>query len=135
MTAGDESDLPFRALASSLVRSALGLGSNTARMLGVEASDVAQRVGRRLALLVVSTALLTAASVCLLAAAALFVHESAGMPRWAAAAVVGVVALTLAAAGLRVAVVRLVDPDVTFPKTRGELSKDVKALTRAVGEA
>jgi hypothetical protein len=122
----DERGIPD--LARDLIRAALGLGRNTARMLGLEAREIARRTGRRVALLVASAVIAGAGIVLVLGALTLVAERFLGLPRWASLALVGMLALGAGAAGIASAVRRLGDPDLAFPETIGEITKDVDAL-------
>lgn len=128
----DEKGIPD--LVRDLVRVVLGLTRSTARMFGLEAREIVQRLGRRVALLIACSVVAGAGVVLLLASLAIVLETVAHLPRWAGLAIVGLFALGAGAAGVSFALRRLGEPDLAFPVTMGELSKDVDALTGAAEE-
>lgn len=126
-TLPDERGIPD--LVRDLLRAALGLGRNTARMLSIEARGIARRTGRRIALLVASAVVAGAGIVLLLAAVTVAAEQFLHLPRWASLALVGTLALGAGAAGVATAVRRLGDPDLAFPGTIEELTKDLDAMS------
>lgn len=115
-------------LLRGLLRAVLLVGKSTARLAGIEAREVFTRLGRRMALLVAAAIVAGAGVVLVLAAFAFVAEGELSLPRWAAFALVGTVALALGGCGVAWAVRRLGAPDLAFPGTIAELSKDVEAL-------
>jgi hypothetical protein len=120
---------PVPDVVRDLVRAVLALLASTARMLRVEARDVARRAGRRLALLVASATIAAAGLLLLLGGAAFLLEGALGFPRWAAFATVGACALAAGAVGVSLGVRRLASEDLLFPATCAELEKDLHAAT------
>lgn len=121
-------------LVRDLIRAALGLGRSTARMLGLEAREIARRTGRRVALLVASAVVAGAGIMLLLGSLTVAAEQFLHLPRWASLALVGTLALGAGAAGIATAVRRLGDPDLAFPGTIEELTKDLDAMSGTRGE-
>lgn len=130
MTATDTDERSAVEVAGGLVRAVLALARSTARMAGAESREVAGRVGRRLGLLVAASVVAAAGAVALLGAAAILAERALGIPRWAAFAGAGALALAGGAWGVAVALRRLAAPDLAFPRTVAELEKDLAALDR-----
>jgi len=122
----DERGIPD--LVGDVLRAVFGLGRNTARMFGLEARDVSRRLGRRVALLIVSTILVTVGLLLVLGCLAVIAEQMFRLPLWAGLALLGAAALGAGALGIRAALRRLGDADLAFPETIAELSKDADAL-------
>jgi len=122
-------------LVRGLLRSVLLLGRSTARLAGLEAREIAARLGRRVALLVASAIVAAAGLMLVLAGAAFVAERTLALPRWAAFALVGALALAAGGVGVAIAVRRLGAPDMAFPETVAELSKDVDALASRRGDS
>jgi len=118
-------------LVRDLLRAVLGLVRSTARMFGLEAREVARRLGRRIALLVISAVIAAAGAVLLLGGIALVAERALGLPRWAAFALAGAIALGAGALGIRAAIRGLCGADLAFPETVAELTKDIDALAES----
>jgi membrane protein implicated in regulation of membrane protease activity len=104
-------------------------------MAGLEARQVLPRLGRRAALLVGASVVTATGLLLVLGGIVLVAERFLGLPKWAGALVVGLVTLGAGAAGIAAALRRLGDPDLAFPETLAELTKDAEALEDGRGRS
>ena len=115
-------------LVRDLLRAVSGMVRGTAHMAALEAREIVPRFGRRVALLVGSAIMAGAGILLALGGAALLIESALQLPRWAAVGAVGLLALCAGAAGIATALRRLGNPDLAFPETLAEISKDADAF-------
>ncbi len=132
MSSTQADDASVADLAGDFVRAVLGVGRSAARMFGFELRDVTRRLGRRIALLIVSAVFAAVGILLVLGSGALLAEAFLRVPLWAGTFALGIAAVGAGALGLRTALRRLGDRDLAFPETVSELGKDVEALTRSV---